>query len=677
MKKQRVMKGILLIGFFLFLSLNFISADNDPVSIQARITEAQGALNQKSFDAASAVGTTFSDSINPYTGALTVTQTDVYIPGRNGMDIQITRSYSSDVFLNINQYQSAVLDCGDKNIVACDPTDPYVFCTTPDQISGNKLDNRGLPTLGHTHHMTKCDQGTNVYSASSSFKRPTALGVGWDINSFNKIKDPTTIVFKDTYGLGKHINYNYVSARGINSLSMVLNNNEEELILPAMYSIPDVDEFQDHSYWSNDVGDGVGKIENFADEITAAQNKHISPQSAYFNSFAAYTSDLSPVFLNYPDINSLTSPGNSLEGGYAAVYYAKNGNKYYFLHHVPFCGKYDDVQGIQRGSCSYTSQLDEQDRIDLFNWAENPYPGLYLTGIKDSFGNMIEYNYYSGSPFVQRVTGPRSGAYVDFHYTDKQGNSIRSNFDLNSRIEYLEFNSPTGEQTLYQMYKYRDVGNGQDMSVYGYTYNTELECLNAREEVDFPTSEACRAKTHVVNGQYVVDYYYLVKLDAIPHLEETWTAKDRSGFQEISGTRYKYEYDLNTRELIKVTLPTGASIEYEYSWAPNIPAYDLLREYTDPTQLQTMTKRVVSVRRVRNTPNQRNCPFKTLPGNVASGLWGNDCAWVYQYKTVPKTIVVDGNSRIYFELETTVHDPFGGKTVYQVYPTTVTTLNYR
>ena len=87
----------------------------DPVDIGARVKEAQGALNVESFDAGKAVGTDFSDSINPYTGALSITLTDVVVPGRNGMDIILTRSYSSNIFASINHFGSGGYQSCDLN----------------------------------------------------------------------------------------------------------------------------------------------------------------------------------------------------------------------------------------------------------------------------------------------------------------------------------------------------------------------------------------------------------------------------------------------------------------------------------------------------------------------------------------------------------------------------------
>ncbi|MBU0530546.1 MAG: hypothetical protein KKC05_02630 [Nanoarchaeota archaeon] len=682
------MRGkILVAGLFILVAIAFAVSTSaqtgDPVSIQARMVEAQNALNVKAFDPASAVGTTFTDSVNPYTGALTITQTDVYLPGRNGMDVAITRQYSSNIFLNINQFANSQTDCGETNTVACNQKDPYTYCTTPEIITSKQLNNEGLPGGEVQRFMHRCESGTGVYQDSSSFSRPGILGLGWDM-IFGKIKDPTPLLFETTSGI-KHVTYDYVSARGVNSLSMTLNNNEEGLILPAMYNIPiGLTRDTEYTYWSNDVGGITGRINNFNDDITAAQNAHLGYD---VNSFAAYTGDLSPVFLRYPTIEAFTSvsPGNpQVADGLGAIYYSKDGREYYFNWYVPFCSKYDDVFIPGKTSvndCTSIHSLTKQEIGDIFNWAENPYAGLYLTGVKDSFGNAITYTYYGSgydkSPFVHTITGPRSGATATFNYVTKDGSSApgASYMDVDTKLKYITFLNPTGERPIYQIYQYRDPVYGNRLAG---PYNEVDTCQRYLDSYDMPV--ICeQASYHNPYPPYnLIHQYYVTEVNSIPLLESTYLATDPGGSNEILGTRYTYYYDSDTRELTTVILPTGAEIWYEYSWAPDIPAYDILREYAPDAQ--KMTRRVISVRRVKkggDCPPRNERLGNALPGGVESGgEWGG-CAWVYQYKTIPETVTIDGNTRDHYELETTVHDPFGAKTVYNVYPTTVATLNYK
>ncbi len=599
---------------------SFVFADDD-VSISERMANAQNALNVKGFDAASAVGTTFSDSINPYSGALTITQTDVAVSGRNNLDLKLTRQYSSNIFLNINQFTGGGMECTDTN-------DLCPQCEVPNLIGGKKLDSNGLPTLdyGAGRGMSVCVYDSQI-TDSASFIRPKMLGLGWDMTK-GRFKDPTPLLFFTEEVPGSDditsINYNYVSQRGINKQSLVIDNNEQDLIMPSMFRsnelAPDF-VHDDSALWSNNLGNHHGVINSFRDNITKAQNYFfLDPiDHAGDNSYTLYTSGLSPLFVDYPySFNAMgLEPGN-LQG--TAVFYSKDGSKYVFEHFVPFCSDFDDLKNpyISPGtSCKAIESNPIYMKKDFAKWAENPYSGLYLTFQEDPFGNFIYYNYETPeSPFLYEIQGAR-GPLAQFHYTDFYYDEVENFDDITTKLKYIKFLSPEGGW-LYRIYEY----------------------------------EISQATGHI----------------EAPLLTSTYVSESLGG-NAISGTKYNYDYDPVSNELVKVILPTGAIIEYTYAWAPDLPSVDVSRIDTDPARLKKVERRVVSVRRVKDGSY---CPALTLPGNIQSSQ-SQGCAWVYQYKTVPKTVA----GKSIYELETTVHNPFGGKTVHHTFASTVNPLNVK
>ena len=69
-------KGIWAAGvIIIFLILAVSVSASDPVALNARINEAQKALNAPGVDIASAFQTDFNDYIDPATGSLTISQT--------------------------------------------------------------------------------------------------------------------------------------------------------------------------------------------------------------------------------------------------------------------------------------------------------------------------------------------------------------------------------------------------------------------------------------------------------------------------------------------------------------------------------------------------------------------------------------------------------------------------
>lgn len=594
------------------------------VDLNQMMAEAQSALNVNNFDAASAVGSTFSDSISPYTGALTITQTDATLIGRNGLNADLTRYYSSNIFLNVNHYGSGgSWDCpaiGINNVV-CDSTDPYVSCLTPNQISGKKIDKyTGEPGSVLNREMRKCDKLPSEGMSSSSFIRAKYLGRGWSMNFMeNKIRDPSPLVIDNVDGIGPLLNFEFVSMRGINELSMVLMGNEERLILPSMYARLDemIPSFYlpGNSYWGLDAGyqpyvviygDGSTNIPADDPVTYLQQAPTVNP-----GVFVAYTSDMSPIWI-WRFFNPYLSSAQAVLT--QAQYYAKDGLSYAFNHYVSFCDKYDDIFPEGSGSCG--SMPYPGDRENTFTWAENPYAGFYLTSIYDSFGNHIVIDYHGlynypiiPSPFVESIAVTAYN-YAYFKYVSKEGAVSDSysfvsgnNLDINSRLKVIQYTNPKGE-TNYINYKYRSYSDSQG---------------------NYP---ALLSESYISTSMYG---------SAIP------------------GTHYYYEYDSSSQELIKVILPTGAEILYEYGWATDFPSYDVLRgmsNINDPYNLQS--RRVVIKRTVRN-------------GGSCGSEWLEECSWEYKYKTVFKS------DRL--ELETTVVDPYGNKVVYNQYPATTASLN--
>lgn len=703
---------VLIIGV-IFLS-NFIEAA-DSVGLEARVTSAQNALNARGFDAASAVGTTFTDSISPYTGTLTVTLTDVFVRGRNGLNIQLTRSYNSNVFLNVNQRPGGgTFTCDNPNNFACDVQNPVEFCTVPDRLSNDHLDDGGLamnPGVGETRPMNTCDDGG--YQQPSSFKRPGILGFGWDMTP-GKFVDPTLLLFEiaNDGTSRKTLQYRYISARGINSMGLIIDNNKQDLILPSMYRENPTSEIElmpSLSFWSNDVGnDGEIKFYSYGDDINGvgipndevddnivmAQNENFGRAilANQGRTFPVYTSDLSPVFLTYPSLSDLMriSVGGKLgalvtTGEYKAVYYDKAGKEYQFDHHVTFCSKFDDMRGYSNpGFCSsiYAKYLVKWKWENIFNWAENPYPGLYLTKVTDMFGNQISYTYRGSSsdpsPFINTVTGP-NGNIVTFGYGTPTPSGVDSGgaLDINSKITYIKYPNPSIPGAfLHSVYRYSQP-KPKGTIPFTPTLNGRGECeayLENSYDQDIPAACSCGG---IIGGNQICT---IEEVDAIPLLEFSCVSTQPNCVRPsevVAGTLYRYHYDPETRELIQVDLPTGAKIKYEYAWAHNLPAFDLLAVNDDLSDYQTMSKRVIVSRTVFNS--DETCPDKVIAGIRPSG--GNSCVWVYQYKTVRRDIFIkdfNGNpvSRSYYELETTVHDPFGAKTVYNLYPTTLTPMSY-
>ncbi len=616
------MKKIIYITSLLFLlvilnTFSISAVSEDPVDVGARVKEAQGALNVQGFDSAKAVGTGFSDSVNPYTGALSITQTDVVVPGRNGMDIVLTRSYSSNIFANINSFGgggSFACDSGNSkavNDIVCDD------CLLPQTLPyGNSQNFRvwdsssgNFDSASGNRNMHRCSTANDGHD-SSSFIRAKYLGRGWSLNYMeSKFKDPTPVVLE-----GVVDPYEFVSARGINSISINLFGNEESLILPGT--------FNENNKWTKDLA-----YEGFTGGLGYAPIKTLSLAEPYYSSdgynFVAYTDDFSPVAVAH---------GNN-DKDQLAVYFGKDGRTYSFNHYVPFCGKFDDVP-VDTGVCNdlLREGYDINERNNIFNWAENVYVGSYLGSFQDSFGNGIAINHYgmeggtaTPTPFINCITTSGLGdsncgsiGQTKFHYIN---DPLDSDYDssyptsgivnsgdlkIDSRLSYIRFMGLKGVY-LYQVYQYQDFGN----------------------------------------------------------LWKTWTATDYLDpiGSKINETLYEYNYNYQTQELISVLLPTGAMIEYEYAWTENLPSIDAVRGYKNPIDYE-MPRRVIVERRVTGggACSDTSTPF-------FDSIKDDTCVWKYEYRAIGTLPNI--------HMQTTVVDPFGDETVYKIYPATTPTLNYR
>ncbi len=677
---------ISLLPLLILFSISGFAIATDPVDISSRVLEAQNALNVQGFTPTNSLGMEFSDSIDPYTGALTITQTDVSLPGRNGMNIKLTRTYSSNIYSNINQYTATVLElCEDLNDVACPE------CITPDIISGQKLDYDGLsagPIINRQMH--KCDIGG--YSEGSSYIESKMFGLGWDMTP-GRIKDPTPLLYTKLPSGNTYLTFQSVSSRGITSQSMILDNNEQSLILPSQFSRPSeltgiANPADGINYqWSNRLGNSDGAIKSYrsGDLITKAQNTH--SEIAAKQTYTAYTSSLSPIFMKFPTILEMATngPQGSSANKREAVYYSKDGKSYEFRADVNFCNEYDDmVSGLNSwGLPAYCNEIEDDpntmqtdERESVFTWVQNPYAGIYLTKVKDKFGNYIDYTYYDSeiqSPFINYIQGGAPGQYVKFNYASNAYGSVSYPSNRNFLVDSLEYSSPSGYyQNLFVGYTYKPPER-EVLPAYNMQYASEAICLDA---VD--TYDNNHAGKFICEYSQFFDKWSFYRVSGLPLLIGVTLYKNGENEVDykghiVPGTTYKYDYN-DANELIRVTLPHGAIIEYEYAWATDIPSYDLLRKYSAVTDFQKITRRVVVKKTVINGGY---CPTRTLSGGVASG--GQACVWVYQYETVPKGVLnVDGITwNTVYEMETSIHDPFGGKQVYKMMPATYSSLNYR
>jgi hypothetical protein len=572
MKPKKIILFVLIL-IFLIAILQFVLSSGpqgDQVLSTSRINEAQKALDVQGFNAKTSIAGfsngVFSDSVNPVNGALSITQTDSVISGRNGMDVALTRAYNSNVFLNINQGPFNFNCESNNNSITC-PN-----CQTP-----KTLDSRDMKSCS-------IQDGD-----SASFKREKYLGTGWTLNyEENVLRDVTPLVYETVDGKVSNT-FKYISARGINSISL----NGQDLILPSMFA-SNFDLFGSNNFktegnflWSYDlaftrgltslqVSSLLNSLHNFdpysiltqtqIDPIALAQNYFIGETGAgKIGGFAAYTDALEPVQI-WHNVNTIY-PGAIQT---IANYKTKDGRTYAYGNQVNFCDKFDDMLNTSGGHCD-TNSLTELQAEKVFNWAENPYAGTYLTDISDTFGNNIHINYFgqssdygmsTKSPFIDTIYTPGVTKPIQFIF-DSDYSTVPSALNLDSKL--YSINVPSSRDSSYNKMKY--------------TY-TNINGANLLQSVELFDSSS----------------------------------------NSIAGTKYVYGYDQNTRELTSVTLPTGATITYTYAWENSIPAYDPLRIDYQPyvgVNLDKMPRRVVKTRTITN-------------GGVCNTP---TCTWTYDYQS--------------------------------------------
>jgi len=554
------------------LMLPLVAADD--VSVNAKVVEAQAALNAPGFDAASAFAISFTDRIDPVTGALTISQTDLTVPGRNGMDVIISRRYSSNIFLNVNENQGQTYCLGndidyEKSCQNCMPP------TLIQQASGN---------LGYWYPNGPLNTQlcASPEGEKASFIRSKYLGRGWTMNYLeNRYKDVTSLV----YGANGPT-YRFVPVRGINKQSLVIDNQEKPLVLTSMFRSSGDNFF----YWgldllfeAKDYRTGEHYDQNYnLDYITCANapdficrqsqifaKDYASDTNGLINGveyrYVAYTDDLSPAIIINPKGSERIPFGVQPE----VVYFGKDGKQYGFTNYVPFCSDFDEIPSDSSGYCSEVNP----DFENIMNWAENPYAGTYLTTITDNFGNQIVVNYKKNdqdknTPFIDQIIAT-GGRRTTFSYIDENGGEP-SNYDINTRVERIKFSDYKGGSILYRTYEYTD-GNYGPLLI----------------------------RSCITKDEYSCDY-------------------------AITGTSYVYGYDSVSQELTSVKLPSGATIEYTYAWHSDIPSIDATRG----EEMQKYSLGIKPARRVvikRTIKDGGLCPDET--GNLVS-----ICSWHYNYE---------------------------------------------
>lgn len=348
---------------------------------QARITGSESQLNLPGFSAGNAFSFSFGDTVNLHTGNLIVTATDVYLPGRNGLDLSVTRQYDSNIYLHWNQCPKA----GE----GWDHQDPGLGTTVCEKAFSLKYWCQNYcPDCYCDSLCDNCNPYTNPFFHSccsyadqevTSLKRPGWLGLGWSLD-LGKIKDPTQLFVDQQVGFDHNFVYG-VPEKGINSLRLVLNNAEKSIITPY--------------YFKSDALSGTGPA--WGSDLNNDENPND-------NIYVAYLDDLSPIRFKHDSIYNVPSnPPNFpnapiIKAGipFSAEYY-KDGAKYLFNHYVPFCGAFDDIPYIDTpGNCVFQGQGNVGgywDPYKYYKWAQDPYAGLYLTAVMDSVGNYMTINY--------------------------------------------------------------------------------------------------------------------------------------------------------------------------------------------------------------------------------------------------------------------------------------------
>ena len=207
---------LLFLCFFVFVSSIVYAEDPTPAET-FRIADAEAALNTNGFDAGTAFDFGLNDVVNLFNGNLIITETDVYLPGRNGLDVAITRQYNSNIFLHVNQYGGSSSMCDKEDEVVC-----------PDCNINANIDGWA---------MGGC---SNQDPEKSRWIQPKLLGRGWDLD-YGRLKDPTQLIYDNYYNVelgnigGGIPGTRGFPLRGTTGFSLVMGNNEVPLFVPEKF----------------------------------------------------------------------------------------------------------------------------------------------------------------------------------------------------------------------------------------------------------------------------------------------------------------------------------------------------------------------------------------------------------------------------------------------------------
>jgi len=571
------------------------------------VSQSEASLNVQGFNAGNAFDSSFGDSVNLYSGNLIISATDVALPGRNGLGVSLTRQYNSNIFLHRNQVNTQNFPQG--NPISCSRNNHY----SPSIV----LDSQGNP-VSYPTGCKDCDVPSSVSgiytndcrstdSLASSWKKAKWLGRGWDMD-YGKVKDPTGLFFDS---LSSYNDYpKGIPQQGINSLSLVLGNSESGVILPSKFILGDPRYYG--LPWGTNLYDGLysGEIYGRGMGISSRIPEGSINSPGYSIYTALVDGSLSPLTLLYSQDASLGESG--IGSGIAqttwpvAATYTSNGLHYVFKKVVPFCGDYDD---IPQGTHGCVRQKDYVNN-NPYDWAENPYAGLYLDSITDKAGNVIDIDYWGEAGTPGNPNGDSVGEITSpfiWQITDTLGRKINfkvSSLNINTRLGSIEYPNYRG-----------------DIIRVEYVYN-------------FNTEGTAQPNT-------------LLKEVRIT---------DSGGNLLLPSTTYTY--DSKTQELTSITYPNGIIVGYTYAdrelLTMNYNEFSTTgginwqSEFFD-LKGRKQKHRVVTERRVN------------IPGENS----GNPYVWSYEY-TLEGYLTKNPLSI------TTVTDPEGNRVVHKFLPTTPT-----
>lgn len=419
----------------------------------------------------------------------------------------------------------------------------------------------------------------------SSFKREKYLGRGWTINYLeNRFKDPTPLIMQPYAPTFEHI-----SEMGIKSLSVVADNNEQGLILPSMFKINTDTRLDIPLHISSNMGWNYQT--SYSGFNIQSSNSYIRQQSfitQHYNDNDASNPDVYMAYTkNLEPVLIRYFVDSSASIPYSVIpmeiTYRRSDGITFYYNHYVPYCYSFDDLG-EEGQCASSELSDPKT-----HWAENPYAGIYPKEIIDTFGNRIKISYrdnlwYENSPLIDTISVAGAMELVEFNYDDTQI------YDIDTKLDSIEYSGGDGG-TIFRRYEYTPMNGAKLLT-----------------------------RTFISESEYE---------------------------GPIIGTVYEYEYDPVSQELIRVKLPTGAEIEYEYGWAEEIPSIDAVRGYMQSSSpYNDMPRRVIIKRTLRY-------------GGECNGL--DICTWEYKY-----------NSE---DMITTVTDPLGQVTKHYWYPSTTTTLN--